>query len=73
MIDPWVVNTIGAIALGVGSWFFKTTSAHLKELTIAVGDLRTEVAVLRAERSSVDDLKSSHGALEERVRMLESK
>lgn len=68
----WLLSSFAAVALAVGAWFFRDLSGTVRELSAAVYDLRTEVAVLRVDRETLAELKSDQRALRERIRALET-
>lgn len=61
-----ILMAISAIALAAGGWSFRQLLVSVKELTVGVQELRTEVAVLSVSQDRVAD----HEA---RIRVLELK
>ena len=57
-----------SVALSVGAWFFRELRGAVKELSLGVATLVTEIAVMRAERRASDQRCNDH---EERLRALE--
>lgn len=67
----YALMTFCGIALSIGAWFFKGLDQSVKQLTEAVGDLKTEVAVMRRDAEAIEDVKDEIKILQKRVRELE--
>jgi hypothetical protein len=52
----WALGIAAVTSLSLGAWFFRGLQTSMNELGVTVGELATEVAVLRVERKSLADL-----------------
>jgi len=78
-IVKWGLNTVTAVALAVGAWYFNNINNNVSDLTMAVNGLKTEVALQRQSasselshlRASLDDAKKSVVAVSSRLAAME--
>lgn len=67
----WGLTTFALVALAVCAYFFRDLTGTVKDLGLAVSGLKTEVAVMRADRKAIDELKSEQRSIRARIRTLE--
>lgn len=53
----WALMFFCGLALSIGAWFFSGLDNSVKALTHAVGDLKTEVAVMRRDAEELSTLR----------------
>lgn len=53
----WALTFFCGISLSIGAWFFNGLNNSVEKLTGAVGQLRTEVAVMRRDAEIIAELK----------------
>ena len=75
-IDPRIdraISVLGVAALSVGAWFFSGLQSTVQDLTHAMGELRTSIAVLQRDAEDLDRLERRQDAFDARLRSLENK
>ena len=71
-LASWGLNIAAIVALAIGGWFFRGVSASMDTLGESVQGLKTEVAVMRAERKGEMALQAQRiSDLDTRVTALE--